>query len=162
MVIEIAGEPRNYPLVSTMCAMGAQRSHQSLDRTTGHGDPLSTQLSPDLAGAVDLEVFLVDASNLRRELGIAPHPGRFSLIVKLASDGLPDEEIAAQLTAQGYRSPMRQQVLPSTIKTIRLKHGMMLKPHQSHPRRAQQLFTPTPTAADLLHHHTRRGFIVPG
>jgi len=72
-----------------------------------------------------------------------------SLIVKLASDGLPDEEIAAQLTAQGHRSPMRQQVLPSTVRTIRLRHGIMLKRHQSHPRRIDGFLTVSQLAKKL-------------
>src|SRR5262249_33499656 len=42
--------------------------------------------------------------------------------------------IAAQLTQQGYRSPPRPHVLPSTVRTIRLKHGRMQQRHQSHPR----------------------------
>ena len=46
-----------------------------------------------------------------------------------------------QLTARGHRSPMRQQVLPSTVKTIRLKHGIMIKRHQSHPRRIDGFLT---------------------
>jgi DNA invertase Pin-like site-specific DNA recombinase len=57
------------------------------------------------------------------------------LIIQLATAGISDEEIAAQLTAQGHRSPMRQSVLPSTVKTMRLKHGLMQKRSQSHPRR---------------------------
>jgi hypothetical protein len=57
-----------------------------------------------------------------------------NLIVKLASTGISDEAIATQLTAQGHRSPMRQFVLPSTVKTIRLKHSILQKRSQSHPR----------------------------
>jgi hypothetical protein len=63
------------------------------------------------------------------------------LIVKLASEGLPDEAIAEQLTAQGHRSPMRQFVLPSTVKTIRLKYGIMQQRSQSHPRRIDGYLT---------------------
>jgi len=54
--------------------------------------------------------------------------------VTLFAAGHPDDAIAAQLTQQGYRSPQRPQVLPSTVKTIRLKHGLMQQRHQSHPR----------------------------
>ena len=56
-------------------------------------------------------------------------------ILTLFEAGHTDEAIAAQLTQQGYRSPQRPQVLPSTVRTIRLKHGLMQKRHQSHPRR---------------------------
>ena len=55
-------------------------------------------------------------------------------ILTLFAAGHTDEAIAAQLTQQGYRSPQRPQVLPSTVKTIRLKHGLMQQRHQSHPR----------------------------
>src|SRR5205823_2948560 len=44
------------------------------------------------------------------------------IILERSGQGAPDEVIAAELTAQGYRSPMRLVVLPSTVKTIRLKH----------------------------------------
>ena len=55
-------------------------------------------------------------------------------ILSLCATGHTDEAIAAQLTQQGYRSPQRPQVLPSTVRTIRLKHGRMQQRHQSHPR----------------------------
>ncbi len=57
-----------------------------------------------------------------------------SQIIELASEGRPDEEIAQQLTRAGYRSPLRRVVLPSTVKTIRLRHRIMITRHQSHPR----------------------------
>jgi DNA invertase Pin-like site-specific DNA recombinase len=53
----------------------------------------------------------------------------------LFAAGHTDDAIAAQLTQQGYRSPQRSSVLPSTVQTIRLKHGLMQRRHQSHPRR---------------------------
>jgi hypothetical protein len=57
------------------------------------------------------------------------------LIVDLSQQGKLDEEIAAQLTALGYRSPKHpQKVLPSTVKTIRLRHRIFQKRSQSHPR----------------------------
>jgi hypothetical protein len=56
-------------------------------------------------------------------------------ILRLATQGVSDEAIATQLTANGYRSPMRPSVLPSTVQTIRLAHGILHTPHQSHPRR---------------------------
>lgn len=58
-----------------------------------------------------------------------------SQIVKLSSDGRSDKDIAERLTRAGYRSPMRRVLLPSTVKTIRLRHRIMLTRHQSHPRR---------------------------
>jgi hypothetical protein len=43
--------------------------------------------------------------------------------------------MARQLPQHGYRSPSRPAVLPSTVKGIRLKLGLMQNPSQSHPRR---------------------------
>jgi DNA invertase Pin-like site-specific DNA recombinase len=62
-------------------------------------------------------------------------------IVTLFTAGHSDEAIAAHLTQQGYRSPQRFAVLPSTVKTIRLKHGLMQQRHQSHPRQISGALT---------------------
>ena len=56
-------------------------------------------------------------------------------ILALSKKGHTDAEIAEQLTAAGYRSPMRDHVLPSTVKGIRLKHRILIQRSQSHPRR---------------------------
>ena len=56
-------------------------------------------------------------------------------ILELAAQHIPDEEIATRLTEKGYRSPMRPIVLPSTVRRIRLSHGVVHTPHQSHPRK---------------------------
>jgi DNA invertase Pin-like site-specific DNA recombinase len=71
------------------------------------------------------------------------------LILKLAAEGVADEEIAARLTAQGHRSPMHPSVLPSTVRTIRLKHRIMIKRHQSHPRRIDGCLTVPQLAKEL-------------
>jgi hypothetical protein len=55
-------------------------------------------------------------------------------LLTLVAAGHPDDVIAAQLTQQGYRSPQRSQVLPRTVRTIRLQHGLMQQRYQSHPR----------------------------
>ena len=55
-------------------------------------------------------------------------------IVDLSRAGLADEAIAAQLTQQGYRSPLRAYVLPSTVQVIRRRHGVFHERSQSHPR----------------------------
>src|SRR5262249_19710516 len=47
---------------------------------------------------------------------------------------LSDEAIAEHLTQQGYRSPQRLVVLPSTVRTIRLRHRVLRSRSQSHPR----------------------------
>jgi hypothetical protein len=56
-------------------------------------------------------------------------------ILELARQHILDEEIATRLTEKGYRSPMRSMVLPSTVRRIRVSHGVIHKPHQSHPRK---------------------------
>lgn len=58
-----------------------------------------------------------------------------ALVLKLASQGVADHQIAQQLTAQGYRSPLRDHVLASTVQAIRLKHRLLLTSSQSHSRR---------------------------
>ncbi len=63
------------------------------------------------------------------------------LILERSAAGQLDEAIAEQLTAQGYRSPLGQVVLPSTVKIIRLKHGQFHKRSQSHPRRIEGALT---------------------
>jgi DNA-binding NarL/FixJ family response regulator len=64
-----------------------------------------------------------------------------SRIVELSQQGKPDKEIAKELTAEGYRSPMGDHMLPSTIQGIRLKHGIMRKRSQSHLRRIDGYLT---------------------
>jgi hypothetical protein len=63
------------------------------------------------------------------------------LILERSAAGQLDEAIAEELTAQGYRSPLGQVVLPSTVKSIRLKHGQFQKRSQSHPRRIEGALT---------------------
>jgi Recombinase zinc beta ribbon domain len=43
----------------------------------------------------------------------------------LFAEGTSDDEMARQLTQHGYRSPSRPTLLPSTVKGIRLKLGLM-------------------------------------
>ncbi|WP_341795155.1 recombinase family protein [Rickettsia endosymbiont of Rhinocyllus conicus] len=45
-------------------------------------------------------------------------------IIELSQKGINDESIAQQLTTEGYRSPMKPYVIPSTVQTIRLKHRL--------------------------------------
>lgn len=63
------------------------------------------------------------------------------LIVELSTQGQSDEEIAQRLTSLGHRSPKHAHVLPSTVKTIRLKHRIFRKPHLSLPRRVAGCLT---------------------
>jgi len=56
-------------------------------------------------------------------------------VVRLAKSGKTDAEIAQVLTHRGYRSPHGQTVLSSTVKHIRLRHGVLVKRSRSYPRR---------------------------
>ena len=57
------------------------------------------------------------------------------IILDLSRQGKSDEEITEHLTSLGHRSPMQTDcVLPSTVKTVRLKHGIFQQRSQSHPR----------------------------
>jgi hypothetical protein len=56
-------------------------------------------------------------------------------ILRLAKEGKSDEEIAGLLTRQGHRSPKHATVLPSTVRILRLRHRLLRKRSQSHPRR---------------------------
>jgi DNA invertase Pin-like site-specific DNA recombinase len=55
-------------------------------------------------------------------------------ILRLAKLGKADDEIAALLTQQGHRSPKHATVLPSTVRILRLRHRLLRKRSQSHPR----------------------------
>ena len=55
-------------------------------------------------------------------------------VLALHAAGKSDQDIAAALTAAGFRSPLRQEVLVSTVKGLRLKHRCFITRHQSHPR----------------------------
>lgn len=56
-------------------------------------------------------------------------------IVRMARQGKTDREIAEHLTRQGHRSPKGSVVLVSTVQIIRLRHRLLVKRSQSHPRR---------------------------
>jgi DNA invertase Pin-like site-specific DNA recombinase len=70
-------------------------------------------------------------------------------ILRLARQGRKDNEIAATLTSQGYRSPHAATVLPSTVRTIRLQHRVLNRQSQSHPRRVAGYLT-IPQLAEKL------------
>ena len=64
------------------------------------------------------------------------------IILDLSRQGKRDEEIAEHLTALGHRSPMQTaRVLPSTVRCVRLKHGIFQQRSQSHPRRVEGYLT---------------------
>jgi DNA invertase Pin-like site-specific DNA recombinase len=89
-----------------------------------------------------------------KDLAGAPEMER--LVLERSAQGISDEEIARELTEQGYRSPMHPFVLPSTVQILRLKHGQFQVRSQSHPRRAAGSLTLTqlansPKPLTLLH-----------
>lgn len=57
------------------------------------------------------------------------------IALELFRDGQSDEEIAAELTRRGYRSPRELTVIPHTVRTIRLKHDLRRPRPGSRPRR---------------------------
>jgi DNA invertase Pin-like site-specific DNA recombinase len=88
------------------------------------------------------------------------------IILDLSRQGQTDEQIADHLTALGHRSPMRADVvLPSTVRNIRLKHGLFLVRSQSHPRQIPGYLTLTQVARALevkphwLYHQINKGCI---
>jgi DNA invertase Pin-like site-specific DNA recombinase len=62
-------------------------------------------------------------------------------IVEHSQAGMTDEAMAQELTCLGYRSPMSQDVLPSTVRTVRLRHGIFQVRSQSHPRSVPGMLT---------------------
>ena len=89
-----------------------------------------------------------------------------AVIVELSKQGKTDEDIAQHLTELGHASPKNiQAVLPSTVKTIRLKHRIFQKRSQSHPRHIPGCLT-IPQIAPMLgvtahwiYHYIRSGRI---
>jgi hypothetical protein len=71
------------------------------------------------------------------------------MILERSTAAMLDEAIAQELTDLGYRSPMGLVVLPSTVKGIRLKHGIFHKRSQSHPRRIEGALTISQIATAL-------------
>lgn len=70
-------------------------------------------------------------------------------IIEMSQRGCLDEDIALELTQIGYRSPLQNHVLPSSVKSIRLKHRIFQKRSQSHPRHIAGYYT-VPQLARLL------------
>jgi hypothetical protein len=70
-------------------------------------------------------------------------------IVKFARTGRSDEYIADKLTAEGFRSPMRPRLIVSTVKGIRLRHGILQLARQSHPRQIDGYLTVSQVARSV-------------
>lgn len=69
--------------------------------------------------------------------------------LRLSRAGHDDAEAAERLTAAGFRSPSRQTVLPATVREIRLRHGVLLHPGSSRPRKVAGYLTVTKLAKKL-------------
>jgi DNA invertase Pin-like site-specific DNA recombinase len=78
---------------------------------------------------------LSDIGNLEKE------------IVRLSKAGKKDKEIAAQLSGEGYRSPRQDVLLGSTVRNIRLRHGLLRK--RRHTHHVQRYLTVTQLADRL-------------
>ncbi len=65
---------------------------------------------------------------------LASAPQMEKQILALAKQGKTDTEIATLLSREGHRSPKHTTVLPSTVRTIRLRHRLLVKRSQAHPR----------------------------
>ncbi|HEV8713399.1 MAG TPA: recombinase family protein, partial [Candidatus Binatia bacterium] len=70
-------------------------------------------------------------------------------VLQLHATGKSDQEITQELTAAGFRSPMAQELLVSTVKGLRLKHRRFITHHQSHPRHVVGSLTVTQLAHRL-------------
>ena len=70
-------------------------------------------------------------------------------VLRLSAQGHGDAEVARRLSGAGFRSPSRSTVLPATVREIRLRHGILLHPGQSRPRRVAGHLTVTALAKKL-------------
>ncbi len=71
------------------------------------------------------------------------------LTIELFGDGFSDEEIARKLTDLDHRSPRSDHVIPSTVRTIRYRHGLLRRLTQSHPRNIPGQLTIPQVAREL-------------
>jgi len=97
-------------------------------------------------GETTTAVLPVTVNSLSRLSGAAEME---KIALKLAKKGQTDEQIAAALTQQGYRSPRHAEVLPSTVLAMRLRHRLFRKRSQSHPRQIAGALTVPQLARQL-------------
>jgi hypothetical protein len=69
--------------------------------------------------------------------------------LRLARKGRTDEEIADELSREGYRSPHGQSVKVSTVKNIRLRHRVLIRRARTNPRRVPGYLTVPQLAVKL-------------
>jgi hypothetical protein len=70
-------------------------------------------------------------------------------VLQLHHAGKTDDDIVRELSAAGFRSPMHQELLVSTVRGLRLKHRCFQTRHQSHPRSVEGSLTVTQIAQRL-------------
>lgn len=70
-------------------------------------------------------------------------------VLRLSAEGHGDAEVAGRLSKAGFRSPSDNSVLPSTVREIRLRQGILLHPGQSRPRHVDGYLTVTALAKKL-------------
>jgi DNA invertase Pin-like site-specific DNA recombinase len=88
----------------------------------------------------------VTTGTLKHMTGFAEMKER---ILAAAKSGQTDDDIARSLTRGGFRSPRHDRVLPSTVKTVRLQHRILVEKRQSHPRQIRGCWTVSQVAARL-------------
>ena len=87
-------------------------------------------------------------------------------VIDLSQQGLDDQTIAEQLSQEGFRSPLCQTLLTSTVRTIRLKRRIFKQRSQSHPRQIPGYLTVPQIARSLnisphwIYHRIDNGSIV--
>jgi DNA invertase Pin-like site-specific DNA recombinase len=75
-------------------------------------------------------------------------------VVRLSAQGHSDAEVAKRLSRAGFRSPTSTTVLPGTVRELRLRHNVLLRPPHSHPRALNGYLTVTALAKKLnIHSH---------
>jgi hypothetical protein len=62
-------------------------------------------------------------------------------VLRLESQGKSDEDIARSLTRKGFRSSHHTELLPSTVRLIRLRHGRVHRYWGPRPRRVSGSLT---------------------
>jgi hypothetical protein len=70
-------------------------------------------------------------------------------LLRLCAQGHDDAEVARRLSKAGFRSPSCTVVLPGTVREIRLRHGVLLHPGQSRPRKVAGYLSVTALARKL-------------
>jgi hypothetical protein len=96
---------------------------------------------------------------------LTTYPTMERRLLDLEARGDADEQIARALTAEGFRSPLRDRVLPSTVQAIRLRHRRIRRYTGPRPRAVSGALTLPQIARAVevkphwLYHLIRRGVL---